>query len=136
MSKWQVAPELTDEMIAGAIARLGCTEEDVRREWTATQELNATGGPDAVMADMGKHVAKATEEIVDAMVEGAQVALNSDSDRFIALGEYYSEMTDSLSRDGLDVELLLMTSLMAAWKLAEAKQSIATLMDGNRREKG
>lgn len=133
--QWKIIPELTQEIIDNAIKQFGCTEEDVREQWAETQRLNEQGGGAAVIASIGE-VIMDREEVVVAMAEAAEAHIHLHPERNVCLGEYFDEMTGEIDLKQIDSDALLHGLVLACFMLAELKEQVTILMDGNRRDHG
>lgn len=121
--------DLDDAQVADIAAKFNVSPAKVREEWETTKEL----GPDKVLADLNYYVAEVEQQIDEVVADTVQWF---GPDRHRAMADYYRQTLDAIDTEGADVADLVMKLSIAVFKLAEANQQIASLMDGNRRSGG
>lgn len=129
--------ELTDEKVAEMARKFGISAEEVRRQWEAVQE----SGPECVVADMDQEVAEleATINVVAADVTSRWLNANTPEERVRNIAEFYQEGWDVVTANEVseaNVSDMFLKLSVAIYLLAEARQQIARVLDGNYRVGG
>lgn len=130
--------ELTDEKVAEMARKFGISAEEVRQQWEAVQE----SGPEAVVADMDQEVAELEEAINVVAADVASRWLNVNApweERVRNIAEFYAEGWDAVTDKEVseaNVSDMFLKLSVAIYLLAEARQQIAQVLDGNYRVGG
>lgn len=118
--------DLDADQIADIAAKFNISPDEVRQEWEKTKAM----GAEKVMADLDYHVAEVEQQIDEVVADTAQWF---GPDRHRAMADYYRQTFDAIDTEGADVADLVMKLSITIYKLAEAQQQVAALMEGNRR---
>ena len=118
--------ELTDELAQETARKFGVSVETVREHYAALQ----AEGPEAALAEMNANMAE-IDQAIDEVVADTPVWMGPD--RLRAMADYYQAGWDAATADELDAADLFLKLSVALYKLAEAKEQIASLMDGQHR---
>jgi hypothetical protein len=118
--------DLDDAQVADIAHKFHISPEEVWEQWEATKAL----GPTGVLADMDQMIAL-VEHAID---EAAADAVNwFGPDRARAMAKYYEASLDATDTDEADIVDLVMKLSITMFKLAEAREQIASLMDSSSR---
>lgn len=126
-------PQLTPEMIAEAARRFGVSEEEIVAEWNRIDAVYEQGGEDAVWSRLVRAISEAEREIAELVVTVRPFLADYHDDRTQGIAEFYREIVQGTEGQSLDTERLLQHLVLAVWKLAEAQEREAALLDGSRR---
>ncbi len=121
--------DLDDDTIADIAAKFKVNPDTVRQEWETAKSL----GPDKVRADLDYYLAE-VDQAIDQDADDAVGWFGPDRTR--ALADYYQAALEGIDTDEAEVGDLVMKLSITIFKLAEAKEQIAALLDGQRRTGG
>lgn len=127
--------QMPEHMIAEAARRFGVTEDEIRAQWAELNDMAATGGEEAVKAQLVSLLLE-TERDISEMVDSAREYVVSSSDRMEGMMAFYRDVVMDTQGTDLDYERILQFFILAAWKLAEAQEREAALLDGGHRKGG
>lgn len=128
--------DLSDEQVAQIAQRFGVSPEEVRKSWAGLDQLWDQGGVAAVQAALVSHVVETERDLAVIVKDAADRLHEWTGDRADGIAEYYRTVVDGTEDGEVDGEYLLLLLTVATWKLAEAQDREAALLDGGRRKGG
>lgn len=126
-----IAADLTDKDAAEIAAKFDTTVEEVHRR----HEMIRTQGVDSAMADFEAGMAKEEQAVLE-VVDDVAIRYLDQPNRHWAMAEFYREGWEAMSAEEIttaSVGDLFLNLAVAIYLLAETRQQLAIVMDGQHR---